>query len=600
MLKSKADADTTMVLERSILEVVDRTKAVFLAHAPTIKRKNNADDHHTMLLNRLKEYEEAGKSKDNTGTIVPSSMSLSASKEIPEMVKMCGLAVPYSTLTKPGDKGSVKDIENTLKLLKAMKENENLGTMSNFCDNIPLFFDKGLQSLSKCVGLLSNSALDSGRWASVPNGVFDLLRTVMRKPLLGDLLKEKLETVNRMMFDSDALEQEQQKAVADGEMKLSEKLYLTKIALQEDMNAVFDDIFNVIEEHRNSCFQTPMKETHTVHNTTNDIIYKMIKDQESLRKAVQTDIKKVNETSLSMRASDMEVRNIYTGFLEKSDQSLFINHTQTEECFKAILEIEKRITELADEKIQLVKNRVDVIKQESQRQVQLRRFEEFMRHRTELLIATEKTCDVADEVTDIVDELICSACNSLEYHLRVIDGDINKHQNDVNESRLAHFRGLYLTLGELQYKKERTLQELDKKIANTHIKQDIAMDTLNPKAKEYAQMKKELLKVREEMDSQLEIIREKAQLQIEAFKPIEQYLIMSGKEFLHPVDELQMLNTSRQQKLLEYRKLMSSHEEGENECDSTLFESDVEVRAMQEAMNDLQPRKPTGKTGVRV
>eukprot|EP00658_Telonema_sp_P-2_P012615 TRINITY_DN14803_c0_g1_i2.p1 TRINITY_DN14803_c0_g1~~TRINITY_DN14803_c0_g1_i2.p1 ORF type:complete len:310 (+),score=102.73 TRINITY_DN14803_c0_g1_i2:91-930(+) len=176
------------------------------------------------------------------------------------------------------------------------------------------------------------------------------------------------------------------------------------------------------------------------------------------------------------------------------------------------------------------------------------------------LVDTLASCEVADEVTDLMDEFVCSACNAMERHLRCVQADVEKHRMSSHELRLEHFRGMYLTLGELQYKKERNLEEIDKKIAHTHMQQDLMMETLNPRAKEFAQAKKELMKVRDEMESQIEVINEKAVLQIEAFKPTEVLLLEAGKDFVHPVHELQQRNQARQQKLLQYHKLMSSED----------------------------------------
>merc|ERR1712093_927552 len=97
----------------------------------------------------------------------------------------------------------------------------------------------------------------------------------------------------------------------------------------------------------------------------------------------------------------------------------------------------------------------------------------------------------------------------------------------------------------------------------THIQQELAMETFNPKAKEFSEAKKALMAVRDEMQSQVQVLADKATLHIEAFKPTEEALIDAGKDFVHPAQELQQMNERRKQKLLEYNKLMSTESGGD-------------------------------------
>lgn len=77
--------------------------------------------------------------------------------------------------------------------------------------------------------------------------------------------------------------------------------------------------------------------------------------------------------------------------------------------------------------------------------------------------------------------------------------------------------------------------------------------------------------VKQDMESQLGVLRDRARLSIKWFEPTERALIEAGREFTHPVEELQRINDTRNQKLIEYHELMSS----KNDMDDDEDEIDI-------------------------
>ena len=98
-------------------------------------------------------------------------------------------------------------------------------------------------------------------------------------------------------------------------------------------------------------------------------------------------------------------------------------------------------------------------------------------------------------------------------------------------------------------------QEIDKKIEMAKVQQELLMDSLNPAAKEAADRRKQLVKVKEEMQERLDGLNTRAAGFLEHFRITEQALITAGQAFTHPHDELQQTNENRKLKILEYHKL---------------------------------------------
>ncbi|KAH8618195.1 putative Paraflagellar rod protein [Trypanosoma vivax] len=120
---------------------------------------------------------------------------------------------------------------------------------------------------------------------------------------------------------------------------------------------------------------------------------------------------------------------------------------------------------------------------------------------------------------------------------------------------------LYLTLGSLIYKKEKRMEEIDRNIRTTHIQLEFCVETFDPNAKKHADMKKELYKLRQGVEEELAMLKEKQSKALEDFKETEEALDAAGIEFNHPVDENNEEVLTRRSKMVEYRSHLTKQEE---------------------------------------
>ena len=409
-----------------------------------------------------------------------------------------------------------------------------------------------------------------------------LLQDVIAHPQTKLILEQHDEQLKRMVFGVEECSQQQEQAIADGDMKQAEVLYFKKISLQEAMVDVFNKMYAILDAHHADCFVDPLKRVHEVHKKGSAEISAIMQKNESLKQRVGADLESLNGTWTKLHEEDRGTKQGFAAFAADNDKQLRLVVDEQHQILAQIEELEKRLLKLGGDRTELVNRRIQAIENEARRQADLANFDAFCAQHKKLLEATTQTTEVSEEVTDVFDEMICNGCNAIEQYMRDLDQEIEAERMRVHELRLQHFRSLYLTIGDLQYKKERNMEELDKKISFTTIQQELAMETFNPKAKEFSQMKKDLLKVRDEMNSQVQTLQEKAQLHIEAFKPTEVALIECGKSFVHPAEELEGINRQRQQKLIEYQNLMSAEEGGGEEPEKVHAELEKEVKAIEE------------------
>jgi len=232
------------------------------------------------------------------------------------------------------------------------------------------------------------------------------------------------------------------------------------------------------------------------------------------------------------------------------------NKLQQDNCWQKMQELEQTLVGLGEQRHQYIQQHIKLVEEGERRKVDYQHFMEFVAQHKSLLELSIHNCELAEEATDCIDEVVSSGCNAIERRMREVEKEIEDLRIRVHEEYLAQFRQMYLTLGDLQYKKEANIASIDEKIQGAHMQQEMLMESLNPKAKEFSQMKKDLLTTKEDLQSQVGVLREKSTLYIEAFKPTEQALIHAGREFQHPVDQLAEMNEQRRAKLVAYQQLL--------------------------------------------
>jgi hypothetical protein len=529
-------------LRRSILDADALAKKVH-ASASTSANRSAAARHNKRGVEQLAEYEKIA------------TMKATRRFNAAGFLRECNQTVGMEQLVTGKDKCDLAGLTRAGNSIERLRKQQQGG------GPLALFGDHACAALSKAEALVKETSLDTAEWGSLPDALVVLMDEVSALTSTEALLAEQKETIKRMHFEIDDLSQRQEDAIAEGDMKQMEVLYFKKITVQEMMVGVFNNMYTALDGFYQEAFVDPLKRVHGVHTQCNASVSQLMHKNDALKGQLEADIGRLDAMHKALNDESGDVKQLYLKRREESDGFLANNMMQTEQCYSAMEEIEKQLGKLAAERTQALELRVAAVDAEDARVADLSNFNQFFKQHKQLLDATVQTVEVSEEVTDLIDELLCNGCNAVEQRVREIDAEVEAERMKIHDERLEHFRTLYLTIGDLQYKKERNLEELDKKIEHTHIQQELAMDTFNPKAKEYSDTKKNLQNIRSEMEGQVSVLSDKAVLHIEAFKPTEAALLEAGRSFVHPADELVNKNRQREQKLLEYHQLMSSAEE---------------------------------------
>jgi hypothetical protein len=159
---------------------------------------------------------------------------------------------------------------------------------------------------------------------------------------------------------------------------------------------------------------------------------------------------------------------------------------------------------------------------------------------------------------------------------RIADATILDTDSMIMAERKLHltvFRRYYLTLGDLLYKKELRLQELDRMMRQ--IDQSIAfcVETFDPALQKYREQRKELDRIKNEVSKKVTTMRQNGSKAASDFAATEDFLIAHGLQFTSPVIEMQEHLVEKKSMVLKMKKSVQEKEKAELEAESTGFES---------------------------
>ncbi|ESL11375.1 paraflagellar rod protein [Trypanosoma rangeli SC58] len=450
------------------------------------------------------------------------------------------------------------------KLLAAAGKGDALAeSLPTLVKGLQAALEESLRLLEHGYATCTRSTDDIATWGDWTQALLRVLANALRVTPLERTTEEPQERLRRAAFDVMEKQREQEDAVMDGDMVRSEHLYFEATALLEGMRPLYDELEQVIETYKKDAGEEPIQQVRTQSTElSSNLAPAMIMKEENLKRRCTADMERLAERREAVRSARTAQRASFSVQMVEWEKLFELNRQQQDACLRAIEELELRLRQLAEERTFLVEDQLEAISQERQREEDAVAFMAFADRQEASLQRTLLHVEQSLHCAQSISEAVRSGYRHLNRHLQdVVLKGVENRLLEVRKERLGHFRSLYLTLGELKFKKERHVEELNKRIEYYHVQQELAMDTFNPKAKEFSKAKKDLLKVKEEMEQQVELISQKAAQQLEDFKPTEKLLLASGVQFRHPVDDLAEMNAVRTQKLLEYHSLMSTMKE---------------------------------------
>ncbi|KAG5497369.1 hypothetical protein JIQ42_03855 [Leishmania sp. Namibia] len=486
---------------------------------------------------------------------VGTKWNLMEAYDLAKLMRVCGLEMSQRELYRPEDKPQFMDIIAVKKVLQDLRQNRNKTRIVSFTQLI----DNSIARVEKVEEELRRSQLDATQLAQVPSRTLKMMEDIMNATQIQNALASTEDQMKTQLAQLEKTNEIQNVAMHDGEMQVAEEQMWTKVQLQERLIELLKEKFGLIGkcEEENARFQ----EIYEVQKQANQETSQMKDAKRRLRQRCETDLKHIQDAIQKADLEDAEATKRYAGNKERSERAIKENEEMQEDAWNKIQDLERQLQNLGTDRFDEVKRRIEEVDREEKRRVENAQFLEIAAQHKKLLELTVYNCDLAVRCTGLVEELVSEGCAGVKARYDKTNQELAALRLEVHKEHLEYFRMLYLTLGSLIYKKEKRLEEIDRNIRLAHIQLEFCVETFDPNAKKHADMKKDLYKLRQGVEEELVMLKEKQAAALDDFKESEEALDAAGIEFNHPVDENNEEVLTRRSKMVEYKSHLTKQEE---------------------------------------
>jgi len=481
--------------------------------------------------------------------------NLTAAYDIQKLMRVCGLEMSVRELYKPEDKPQFVEVVGLKKTLNELKQHRNKTRIVSFSGTI----DNALAKLEKVEEELRRSQLDATELAQVPVAILKNLEECMNVTVVQTALMGNEDQVKAQLAAIEKAKEIRNVAITDGEMAVAEEQFYIKAQLLERLVELVQDKFRIIgqTDDENKMFA----KIHEVQKKAFQETAAMKDAKRRLKQRCEEDLKHLHDAIQKADLEDAEAMKRFMAQKDKSEKFIRENIEKQDESWRKIQELERTLQKLGTERFEEVKRRIDENDREEKRKVEYQQFLDVVGQHKKLLELTVYNCDLAIRCIGVIEELVAEGCAAIKARYDKTNQELAELRLKVHQEYFEAFRRLYKTLGQLVYKKDKRLEEIDRNIRTTHIQLEFAIETFDPNAKKHADTKKDMYKLRSQVEEELEMLKDKMAQALEAFGPTEEALTQAGIEFVHPSEELEDSNLQRRSKIVEYRAHLAKQEE---------------------------------------
>jgi len=511
--------------------------------------------------------------------------NLTQTYDVQKLMRVCGLEMSVRELYRPDDKPQFMEVIALKKTLQELRQHRNKTRVLSFTGTI----DEGLSKLEKVEEELRRSQLDATDLAQVPVGVLRHLEDCMNVQNVQAALMGNEEQIKQQLASIEKCKEIRNIALSDGEMSIAEEQYYIKAQLLERLVELVRDKFRIIgvTDDENRMFA----KIHEVQRKASTETTTVKEAKRRLKQRCEVDLQHLHDAIQKSDMEDAEALRLHQGHRDRSERLLKDLEGKEDDCWRQIQDLERQMQKLGTERFEEVKRRIDENDREEKRRAEYQQFLDIVSQHKKLLDLTAYNCDLAIRAVGVMEELVAEGCNAIKARYDRTNQELSELRLLVHQEYLGVFRRLYKTMGQLVYKKEKKLEEIDRHIRTTHIQLEFCIETFDPNAKKHSDTKKDLYRLRANVEEELQMLKDKMATALEQFRPTEEALIQSGVEFVHPIEEVEEGNLQRASKILEYRAHLSKQEEVKIAAERE------EIRRAKQLMIQSGPRTPGAKSG---
>lgn len=474
-----------------------------------------------------------------------------------QLVADAGLAVPFDELRYADDVPRVVDLQHQHQLLVKMRQAHCTSGNADKAE-FNLTLENGIRRFDRLIKEFSASQLDATPVVRLSDDLVVQLDHVLGQQPLPAVLQDSNDVIAVVASKQRDCMAVRDQALDDGAMDVAERETFRLVDLSEELaNAQVEKINLLIRAQEENSVSAAVRDAYLKKATDNAGALEGA--SADLKARCETDLARVYQLKQQVDAAENEMVTKYAREREASDAKLEGLMAKQEEAWDQIEALVKQIRQIEAERHAEIKRRIDDKVKDETRRIEYQTFARVAAEHAANLDRTIKNCDTNIHCSKLMSEFLQSGFFAIQKHLQQRRREIDETLLDAQKTHLDVFRGLLFTLGDLEYKKERRVEEVGNSIQAAHIQQELCNDSLNPNAKKFSDAKKQLLRLRDELELELRDIRNRQRAALEQYNPTEQALVAAGVPHTHPMDDLEERRLNTRAKMVEYKAMSLGH-----------------------------------------
>eukprot|EP00743_Colponemidia_sp_Colp-15_P014173 GILK01016703.1.p1 GENE.GILK01016703.1~~GILK01016703.1.p1 ORF type:complete len:716 (+),score=100.23 GILK01016703.1:77-2149(+) len=499
-----------------------------------------------------------------------------------QLIRDCALSLQVAELVD-GASANVSAITAVGAHLEGLKQEHN--ATLQFAP-YGLMVDQSLRRLSLLENSLADGNYDFTPLARSCDTMLVQLQNNCELPTLESLITKQEAFIDTCSCKIEDMRAKRQAAMADGEVHVTEKLCYDIIDQYESLaDKVINKARTLEEASKDTAVMLDVKDQYL--GPIPDLFAQIRTRQQKLRDRCTDDMKKM--FALREKVEEVEASTVQkvASDVQSSDRVLAANTERVHEVFGKMMALEKELEQLEQERNREMQRRLAEKDKDEHRKAEYSKFIATVEGHTIPLERTVKNTDLMTHGADVVEELLLGGFGTISSDLNERAKLLRVVRIETHKEHVEVFRALLVELGDIIYRKERMIEEIDKKVQQAHIQQELLAETFNPNARKFGEMKKSLLASRDELEEDVEHLKKRAEAALTAFHFSERALHEADVEFVHPVTEQQHHTLAMRAKMIEYKAMVAGHNKGESALMEDIEQLQREVNDTRGAMDGL-------------
>lgn len=476
----------------------------------------------------------------------------------PTLAKDAQLELTTEQLKHADDLPNIVELQHQQQLLVRLRQQYCTGPAAEDEATMAGIFkptlENGIRRFDRLIKEFSASQLDAAPLVRVSDDILVQLDHVLGQQQLSELL---LEINDRILVISEKHREccaARDQAHEDGVMDVEERESYRLADLGEELANAQAEKVSILSRLLDEV-NVNMAVRDAYDKKSQEEIAALESESEDLKGRCERDLARLYQLKKQVDGAERQMLEKTEKDRSQSDDVLGDLMNRQTDAWEQVGSLLKLIRQLELERHQEVKRRMDAKIKDEKRRIEYGAFNGIFDINARDYDRTVTNCDTRIHCSKLMGEFLHSGFFVMDKGLKQRGAEVSDALLEAQKAHLETYRTLLFTLGDLEYRKERKAAELGDNIQAAHIQQELCNDSLNPNAKKFSDAKKDLLKLRDDIQLAIRDIRDRQQAATEQFKPTDEALTAAGVPHAHPVQELEDRRLNTRAKMVEYKAM---------------------------------------------